>query len=442
MDNAKKTITRFAPSPTGFLHIGGARTALFNYFFAKRNKGEFILRIEDTDKARSKKEYEEDILESLKWLGLDYSAFYRQSDRTNVYRKYLEKLIESDSAYISEEEREGKSSPVIRLKNPGKIITFSDEIRGEVTFDTKELGDFVIAKNLDEALYHFVVVVDDFEMGVTHIIRGEEHLSNTPRQILIQEALGISRPVYAHIPLILNSDKSKMSKRGGATSVKEYRKMGYLPEALINFLAFLGWSAQSETNEEIFSLNEIINKFDIAHIQKGGAIFNIEKLDWMNKEHLKKLDLEKLMVSVQPFTSEEFRKLNEHDSAKWERIISVEKERLIKLCDIKNLPLYYIDKPLVDFSLVINPKGGSAEEAKKHLTKISEIIMGIKTDFTIQELKEVLWPYAEKEGKGNVLWPMRVALSGAEKSPDPFSLAYILGKEETLKRITDAIKNL
>jgi len=285
-EDTKEVRVRFAPSPTGLLHIGGARTALFNYLFTKKNNGTFILRIEDTDKERSKKEYEDNILESLSWLGVKWDELYRQSERLDIYKNYLKKLLDEESAYVSDE-REGESKSVIRLKNPGEAIKFNDLVRGDITFNTGDLGDFVIAKNLDTPLYHFAVVVDDFEMKITHVIRGEEHLSNTPRQILIARALKVKEPSYAHLPLILSEDKSKMSKRQGEISVTSYREAGYLPGAIVNFIAFLGWSLQSKTNEEIFSLTDLEKRFDLGNIQKGGAIFNIEKLNWVNKQHKK-----------------------------------------------------------------------------------------------------------------------------------------------------------
>ena len=270
----QKIITRFPPSPTGPIHIGNVRTALFNYLYAKHHGGQFILRIEDTDKARSKPEFEEGILESLSWLGLRHdNEIFRQSERGAVYKKYLDKLIAEDKAYISLED-EGENREVIRFRNPNQKIVFEDLVRGEVSFDTTELGDFIIARNKDEPLYHLAVVIDDFESGVTHVIRGEDHVSNTPRQILIQEALGAPRPIYAHLPLILASDRSKLSKRkhGESVSLDYYRKKGYLAEALINYLALLGWNPG--TNEEIFTLEKLVKVFDIAKIQKGGAVFD------------------------------------------------------------------------------------------------------------------------------------------------------------------------
>ena len=279
---SQKIITRFPPSPTGNFHVGSARTALFNFLFARKNNGKFILRIEDTDKARSKKEFEDDIFESLEWLGLKYDEFYRQSDRGKIYRTYIEKILDDGSIYEDEDK-------IIRFKNPNKKVKFNDLVRGEIEFDTTELKDFIIAKSVDEPRYHLAVVIDDFESNITHVIRGEDHISNTPRQILIQEAIGAPRPIYAHLPLILAPDRSKLSKRkhGESVSLNYYRDKGYSPEAMINYLALLGWNPGTE--QEIFTLDELINVFDFSRVHKGGAIFDEKKLAWVNRKHFNKL---------------------------------------------------------------------------------------------------------------------------------------------------------
>ena len=225
---------RIAPSPTGNLHIGTARTALFNFLFARKEGGVFIVRIEDTDKERNKPEYEKNIIDGFNWLGIKYDEFYRQSERADSHKKWLKKLIDENKAYLSKEEEGGNRDEVIRFRNPNRDISFEDTVRGQVSFNTEELGDFVIARSMDEPLYHFAVVVDDFEMNINHVIRGEDHISNTPRQILIQEAIGAPRPKYSHIPLILAKDRSKMSKRHGAVSINEFKDRGFLPEAMVN----------------------------------------------------------------------------------------------------------------------------------------------------------------------------------------------------------------
>ena len=316
--SAKPIITRFAPSPTGFLHMGGARTALFNHLFTKKLEGKVILRIEDTDKLRSTAEYEASIIDSLKWLDISYNQTFKQSEREEIYKKYLKKLIDEGKAYVSKEipteedlpaGRHGKENPdfrseVIRFKNPGKKVSFTDLIRGEITFDTTELKDFVIAKSLEEPLYHLAVVIDDFEMGITHVVRGDDHISNTPRQILIQEAIGAPRPIYAHLPIILATDKSKLSKRkhGEAVSLNFYRDKGYIPEAIINFLALLGWNPG--TDQELFTMDELIKTFDISKVQKGGAVFNTEKLDWINRQYIAKMSEEDFILSIKKYLPE------------------------------------------------------------------------------------------------------------------------------------------
>ena len=253
---SKKIVTRMAPSPTGKFHVGSVRTALFNYLFARQNGGKFILRIEDTDKERSKKEFETDIIEAFDWLTLEYDEFYRQSERTEIYKKHIQKLIDDGFAYISKEEatEEKQRSEVIRFKNPNKVVKFNDLILGDIEVDTTDLGDFVIAKDLENPLYHLTVVVDDGIMEVSHVIRGQDHISNTPRQILILEALGFQRPIYAHIPLILAPDKTKLSKRHGALATLEYRDIGYFKEAILNFMAMIGWNPGDD--REIFSKQE------------------------------------------------------------------------------------------------------------------------------------------------------------------------------------------
>ncbi len=421
-------IVRFAPSPTGTLHLGSARTALFNYLYAKQTGGKFLLRIEDTDRERSKPEFEQNIFDSLDWLGIkfDNSELIQQSERSAIYNEALEKLIASGSAYVSKEEAgDKKRGEVIRFKNPGREIRFEDLIRGEITFDTTELGDFVIAKSLTEPLYHFAVVVDDYETGVTHVIRGEDHISNTPRQILIQEALGAPRPIYAHIPLILAPDRSKLSKRHGAVGVTDYRDQGYLPEALNNYLALLGWN--SGTDQELFSLEELIAQFKLEKVQKAGAIFNLEKLNWLNHEYIKKIPDDKLLNYFP----------KETDQKILSKIIPLIKERLVTLANLNSLVTsegefaYFFTRPTYAKELL---------KTSEHLIAVKNILEKIpETDFTAEKIKLAVMPYADEKGRGLVLWPLRVALTGREKSTDPFTVASILGQEETLARLDYAI---
>jgi len=438
-----KVKTRFAPSPTGALHIGSARTALFNFLFAKQKGGEMLLRIEDTDKERSKKEYEDDILNGLTWLGMDWGETYRQSERGDIYKKYLEKMIENGSAYISKEEpkEEGQRSEVIRFRNPNVIIKFDDLIRGDIEFNTSDLGDFVIAKDKETPLYHLAVVVDDFEMNITHVIRGEDGISNTPRQILIQEAIGAPRPIYAHIPLILAPDKSKLSKRHGAVPVLEYKKEGYLPEAMINFLALMGWSPQSAgIDKDIISFEDLVKIFDIEKVQKGGAVFDANKLNWINKEYIKLLPKEKIKEELEKI-------LQDKDSQMIDRIIPIIIDRISKWGDVQELIetgelTYFFEEPSYEAS-AINWKEESSDKTAEYLEKLLSILSDIaEKDFMSENIKAKIWDYAGEKGRGNVLWPMRFALSGKQKSPDPFTLAEILGKETSIKRLENALKKL
>ncbi|MFA6446286.1 MAG: glutamate--tRNA ligase family protein [Candidatus Paceibacterota bacterium] len=452
MFNTKKTkiITRFPPSPTGWFHIGNARTALFNYFFTKKNGGELLFRLEDTDRERSKDEYSLDIVEGLKWLGvdIDYNKPYKQSEHGQTYKKYLEKIIADGKAYISKEEvkEEGQRAEVIRLRNPGTKVSYDDMIRGHIEVDTTELGDFIIAKSITEPLYHFAVVVDDFEMGVTHVIRGEDGIYNTPRQILIEEAIGATRPIYGHMPFILNEDRSKLSKRkqGELVSLTYYRKQGYLPEAMVNFLAFCGWNPGG--TEEIMSMNEIIEKFDIMKVQKAGAIFNREKLNWINKEYIKKLPQEILSSSV----LERLQKvLTETNKDIFERALPFIVERISYFGEIETLCaegdlVYFFVRSSYGKEKLLWKQDKDLEVARRHLEYAQDILGKSDTDTwkSVDSLKALFWSYAEENGKGSVLWPLRYSLSGRDKSPDPFSMAYILGREEALIRIKLALDYL
>ncbi|HEU0080430.1 MAG TPA: glutamate--tRNA ligase family protein [Candidatus Paceibacterota bacterium] len=451
-----RVVTRFAPSPTGFLHAGNYRTAVFSYLFSKQNRGKFVLRIEDTDAARSKKEYEDNILESLEWLGLPYDEMHRQSERGELYREHLQRLLDEGKAFISKEENKegdgqgtGKRGEVIRFKNPNKRVRFRDMIRGEIEFDTAELGDFVIAKSVTEPIFHFAVVLDDYLMGITHVIRGEDHISNTPRQILIQEALGAPTPTYAHLPLVLAHDRSKLSKRHGAQSMTYYRDAGYLPDALLNYMALLGWNPGTE--QEIFDLDGLVKAFDLSKAQKGGAIFNEEKLRWINKEHLKK-------APKADFIKEARRRILSMSRAadlRWDvsddmltRLMPVLIERINTYGDISRLVEsqdldYYFMEPAYDALSLKWKDEADLGPAKKHLEEVGEMLRGIApSDWQEDKIKAAVWPYADQNGRGNVLWPFRFALSGKDRSPNPFTLSAILGKETTLKRIEKAIASI
>ncbi len=441
---AKPVVTRIAPSPTGHLHIGTARTALINYLYARHHGGTFIVRSEDTDRARSTKEFETEILAGLEWLGLEADQFYRQSDRTSIYKNHLEALIENGTAYVSREP--SKQDPaveveVVRLKNQNKIITFTDLVRGDISFDTTELGDFVIARSLTDPLYHFTVVVDDFLSEVTHVIRGEDHISNTPRQILIQEAIGAQRPDYVHLPLILAPDRSKLSKRHGAVALREYQNEGFLPEAVVNYLALLGWSAGGA--QEVFSLTELTKLFTLDHIQKGGAVFDIEKFKWFNREHIRRMSDAELIDAVRDFVPVEYRGTDADTNAVIARLIPLIRERTYTLKEVADgisdgEYSFAFAEPDYDTSLLKWKKDPDVSLALPRLKRAMELISLLPEMPTADEVRSALWDYAESEGRGEVLWPLRVALSGRAQSADPFTLIAVLGREKAKQRITVA----
>lgn len=521
INKSQKIRVRIAPSPTGFLHIGNARTALFNYLFAKRYGGKFILRIEDTDLERSKSEYELDILESLKWLDIlwdegpevdgEYGP-YRQSERLDIYEKYLKKLLDEGKAYYcfcSEEELEtqrqyqmsrgeaprysGKcrnikkeeaekrlnngEAAVIRFKiDTEKKISFNDLIRGKIEVDSSSIGDIIIARNLRTPLYNFAVVVDDYEMKITHVIRGEDHISNTPKQILLQEALGFPRPTYAHLSIILGPDRTKLSKRHAATSISDYRKAGYLPETMINFMAFLGWNPGGE--REIYSLPALTKEFSIENCQKSGAIFNIKRLDWLNGFYIRQKSIDKLTELCLPFLIEKglivpiwsqkelivglggSPQITGYKIAETEEIISfdylmkiiaLEQERMKKLSEISDLTDFFFKKKLEYDRELLKWKEMTKEEIKLSIDRIIELLSKIEpASFVKNEIEKLILPEAEKFPKeilktvgdrGYLLWPFRVALTGKKSSAGPFEIAEVLGKEKTIERLKEA-KNI
>ncbi len=507
MNNKNKIITRFAPSPTGKLHIGIVRTALFNYLFAQKNNGKFIIRIEDTDKNRSKIEFEKDIFDGLVWLGLSSSnkEIFRQSNRYKIYKKYLDKLIKDNLAYkcfcsIDELEKTKQNQRkmglsliysgncsnlkteknlknyVIRLRvnsiiQKKKEIIFNDLIRGDLITKIKLIGDFIIAKVQQGEifpLYNFVVVVDDYEMKVSHIIRGEDHIPNTPKQILIQKALNLFIPKYAHLPLILGTDKSKMSKRSGAVSVISYKDDGYLPEALINFIALLGWNPKNE--REFFTIQELIKEFSIEKIQKSGAIFNVKKLDYINGYYIRKKSLNELtnlcipyliqtnLISTilvdkkdsQKFTVNETKEIINFSYL--EKIIGIYQERLKKLSEISELTNYFFKDKLNYEKDMFFWKNMTYENLIQCLKFTEKIIYDrIKEeDFNQEKIRQVFFKVIpifnqsiklpnQELNRGYILWPFRVALTAKKTSSGPFEIAEILGKKETIKRINNAL---
>lgn len=460
---------RFAPSPTGYLHIGGARTALFNWLFAKNQKGVFILRIEDTDKERSRPEFEEDIISGLKTLGLEWDEFYRQSERTAIYREYLLKLIEEKRAYpcfCTREELEVEKQVmlsqgiapqysgrcrrlekqewqkrieagipfVVRLKMPKtEEVVFRDLIRGQIKFDVGLIGDFVISKGFDEPLYNFSVVVDDMLMKISHVIRGEEHIPNTPKQVMLFRALGAEPPAFAHLPLILNPDRSKMSKRFNDVALRDYLSRGYLPEAILNFIVLLGWHPKDD--RELLSVEDLIREFDLKRVQHAGAVFNLEKLNWLNRKYISQLDITELLKRCQPFLPEKWReRLNP-------AILEIVRDRLTKLEDIKELAGLFFELP--DYPKELLFWQGREEQMLNNLETLYKIIAEIpEHEFEISTLTEKILSIVPPDRKGNFLWPLRVSLSGLGASPGVFEIMSVLGKEESLRRIRIAIDKL
>lgn len=477
---------RFAPSPTGPLHIGGARSALFNFLFAAHERGKMVLRIEDTDLDRSDRVYEEEIIASLRWLGLTWdegvdvggeNGPYRQTERLDIYDQYAKKLLAEDKAYycfcqpeeleaerqlsgekgdmigysgkcrsLSKEEIEEKIAqgikPTIRFRVPEhKVLVVDDLVRGSVMFETDLLGDYIIVKSDGIPTYNFAVVIDDNLMGITHVIRAEEHLSNTPRQLLIYDALGFELPKFAHISLILGSDKQKMSKRHGATSVLQYRENGYLPEALFNFLSLLGWSAEGEN--EILSAAEIIKQFSLEKVSKSPAVFDVDKLNWLNSQYIKKLSIDELAPMLKPFLQDfiyqdELSRLTEEQ---YLLLVAAVHDRLVSLKDIVR-EAAAIFAPLTDKSYeaeawqVLNEPGVPQvlEAFKSQMTTAGDV------EFIKQVIKKLI-----KENKlkpKDVYMPLRCALSGVTHGPELSYLISIWGLDETIRRIDYTLEKI
>ena len=445
-------VVRIPPSPTGRLHIGTARTALFNYLFARHNGGAIVFRSEDTDRTRSKKEYEDEIIAGLTWLGISWDSFSRQSEHASRHRELLEKLVGEGKAYVSAEPAKddpSKTVEVVRLKNPGKSVTFTDLIRGDITFDMAELGDFVIARSLDDALYHFAVVVDDMDALVTHIIRGEDHISNTPRQILIQEALGAARPEYAHLPLILDAKRAKLSKRSGtATSVMDYKDDGFMPEALVNYLALLGWSPG--TPQEDFSLADLVEAFSLDGIQKSGAAWSREKLLSVNQRWMRKLPGDEFLARL---TSLPALSVGMTQKDTLVKSVPLLKERAQTFAEARELLsgelACLFEAPALDPAKILakEPADRSGMTVAA-LHGLLEPLSGLPDDISAETARSVVMPLADAEeakgkgGRGAVLWPLRYALSGQERSPDPFTLIALIGKQESVSRIGKALSLL
>ena len=477
---------RFAPSPTGYLHIGGARTALFNWLFAKRHNGTFILRIDDTDEQRSTESSMKQIYESLNWLGFNWDEGekvggpygpYIQSERRSIYQEYIGKLIESGHAYYcycsSDElaqmrqlaKDEGRPAhynrkclhltkksqklmveqgrkPVIRFKVPDQTVSFDDLILGCISTESDTLQDEVIVKSNGSPLYNLTSIIDDHEMKISHVIRGADHLSNTPKQVLLAQALELDMPQFAHLPMVLGSSKGeKLSKRHGATSIEQYRNEGYLPQAMINFLVRLGWSLDDTT--EIFSVSELTQNFDIGRVGKSGSVFDIKKLRWLNGHYINQLNLPERTSAVIPF----LQPLYSTDSTglevnRLEAIVSVIDDRLITLADIKEHAYHFFKD---DFAY--DPKG-----IKKWLSKDGSIsllqmlhdAMEKINTFDEKSVETAIWTIVDSLGIKKVegLQPIRIAISGMTSGPSLFEMVILVGQSETLKRIKRLITYL
>jgi len=480
-----KVRTRFAPSPTGFLHIGSLRTALYSYLLAKQSGGQFLLRLEDTDAKRFVEGASEAIYNGLKWGGVKYDEGpdvggpfgpYVQSQRLEIYKKYVQELVAKDLAYycfcdsktleeMRQEQTAKKQAPkydrrclklskeevaqklasntpfVVRMKIPeNRIIEIDDLVWGKITYNTNDLDDQVLMKSDGFPTYHLAVVVDDHLMEISHVTRTEEWLPSTPKHILLYEYFGWEAPKWAHLPLLLNADRTKMSKRKGDVAVEDYIKKGYLPEAMINYLAFLGWNPGTE--KEIYSMEELIKDFDLNKIHKAGAVFDLEKLDYLNGYYIRQKSLDELAKLCKPYLAKE----RETKGEKYiKKVIALEQERLKKLSDIAEATeFFFVDELKYEPELLIWKKL-TAEQVKENLGEVIEQLEKIpEINWTNDSIEEALMTYIKaKELKtGDYLWPMRVALTGRKASPSPFDVAEVLGKEGSLKRVKFAVSSL
>jgi glutamyl-tRNA synthetase len=468
---AERVRVRFAPSPTGFLHIGGARTALFNWLYARHQGGTFILRIEDTDRSRSTDEYIEAIIEGMKWVGLDWDEGpFRQTDRFDVYRSYIARLVEEGKAYhcyCSPEELEGRRqealaqgrsprydgrcrhlrepvpgrAPAVRFRMPQEGHTVVDDmIRGKVEFENAQLDDLIILRSDGTPTYNFTVVVDDVDMEITHVIRGDDHLNNTPKQMQLYNAFGYPMPKFAHLPMILGADKTRLSKRHGATSVMAYYEMGFLPDALINYLVRLGWSYG---DQEVFTKEELIQYFTFENVGKAAAVFNPEKLLWLNQQYIIASTPEGLAELVVPFLLKEKIVVEGQTlDMNWlARAVKTLQERAKTLVELARSLRYYILEN-VEFDEKAKNKFLN-EKSRDLLIELMGALSGI-SEFTHSSIETVFRSIIEKHGVklGSLAQPVRVALTGGTESPGIFEVLEIVGKEKTIKRIEKAIETI
>lgn len=422
---------RFAPSPTGYLHIGGARTALFNWLYARHSGGKFILRVEDTDRARSKQQYLDEILDSLTWLNMEWDALYYQSQRFDLYQEYAQKLLKQNKAYPAE------NGAIIFKVKPEKI-KINDLIRREIEFDAQLIKDQVLIKEDKSPTYNFACVIDDALLGITHVLRGEDHISNTPKQVILYKALGFNLPYFAHLPLILDKDGGRLSKRTGATAVTDYRKMGYLPEALMNYLLLLGWSVGD--NQEIVNIAEAIKNFEIKNINKSASVFDMDKLKWLNAQYIKKYDSQKLAELLIPHLVEaNFIKGKDFNKEYILSVVRLFQGRISTLCD-------FIE--FADYAFLNEVKFDA--EAKRRLLRqdlSAEFNLLIEkfdaiSDFNAVCVEEKFRQLVEELGikAKELVHPVRIALSGKTVGPGLFETIALLGKDRTKKKLSMAQK--
>jgi glutamyl-tRNA synthetase len=456
-------VTRFAPSPTGMLHVGGVRTALFSWLYARRTAGKFILRIEDTDRERSTDEAVRVILEGMEWLGLQADAGpYFQTRRFDRYKEVLEDMLQAGTAYrcyctkqeldaLREQQVARKEKPryagvcrerteprlgvdpVVRFRNPlDGVVVVQDLVHGPVTFQNAELDDLIIARSDGTPTYNFSVVVDDMEMGITHVIRGDDHLNNTPRQVNMLQALGATLPAYAHVPMILGPDGAKLSKRHGAVSVLQYEEEGYLPDALLNYLVRLGWS---HGDQEVFTREEMIAAFDIHDVNKAASAFNPEKLLWLNQQHMVRSD----PATLVPYLRAQLRRLglDSSDQALLEGVIVAQRERAKTLKEMAQNSRYFFVE-----SVEVDPKAAAKHFAGDALGTLAQVReqLGSLPRWDVAAIHGALNDLAVRlqSGLGKVAQPLRVAVTGTAVSPPIDATLELLGRERTLRRI-DAV---
>jgi glutamyl-tRNA synthetase len=417
---------RFAPSPTGFLHIGGARTALFNWMYAKAQSGQFILRIEDTDRARSKPEYLQEILESMKWLGLTWDELYKQSDRFDIYRPYADKLLSEGKAY--------KDGEAVVLKVVEKTVKIYDLIRGEISTDSKEIKDQVLLKSDGSPTYSFACVIDDALMEISCVIRGEDHISNTPKQVLIYEALGFKLPKFAHLPLILDPEGGRMSKRAGATAVTEYRVQGFLPQAVVNYLMLLGWSPGN--NQEKISMAAALKNFSIKKINKAGAAFSLEKLEWLNSQYIKEMDTAALAEALRPLVTAKY-PTAQVQGKDFEYMVQLYKGRMNTLLDFLDWTDFIFSEQ-VHFEEDVKAKH-LAVDMRKEFDLLAQRLANV-SDFNAKTAQEVFRAVVAQLGieAGALVHQVRVGLTGKAVGPGLFDTMAVIGKERTIRRLKEA----